>query len=332
MKIALIHNARFPTQLYGGTERVVWWLAKGLSELGHSVVLVCQKESICPFAEIIPFDTGNYNTRNIESSLPNVSLFHYFSTPEHTPTTPYLVTIGGNGKPGEVFLSNTTFVSRNHAHRHNAECFVYNGIDPDDYRFSDVKKNYLLFLAKASWRVKNVRGAIRVARNARRDLRILGGKRFLFNHWRGVCWEGMVGGEEKLKFIADACGLLFPVIWNEPFGLAVVESLVSGTPVIASKRGSLPELICHDVGKLCNSEQEFQEAIESLPSFRPDRCREWVMSHFHYRLMTTKYVGLYEKILAGEKINRAIPKATSPPEQLYPLARQTRISAIPGLS
>lgn len=298
---------------------MVWWLAKGLAELGHSVVLVCQKESTCPFAEIVPSDTGN-----VESLLPNVSLFHYFSTPEHAPTKPYLVTIGGNGKLDEVFLPNTVFVSRDHAYRHHAECFVYNGIDPDDYRFSEVKKEYLIFLAKASWRVKNVRGAIRIARKARRRLRILGGKRVLLTHRRAVRWEGMVGGEEKRELIADACGLLFPVIWNEPFGLAVVESLVSGTPVIASKRGSLPELICNDVGKLCDSEQEFQEAIESLPSFRPDRCREWVMSRFHYRVMTKKYVELYERILAGEQANRAIPKATEPPEKLYPLARRTR--------
>ena len=114
------------------------------------------------------------------------------------PRRPHLVTIHGNGKPGETFLVNTAFVSRNHATRHGAECFVYNGVDPSDYIYREQKSDYLVFLAKASWRVKNVKGAIRLSRLAHRTLRIVGGRRlFPFNHRGGIHWEGFLGGRKR---------------------------------------------------------------------------------------------------------------------------------------
>jgi len=302
-RIALIHEARFPVLKYGGTERVVWWLAKGLSELGHKVHLIALPGSHCPFAQV---SEKAFPIRS--SDLPPADLYHYFNTPEQEPESPYLVTIEGNGKSEEVFLPNTVFVSQNHAERHGGKAFVYNGLDPDEYEFSDRKSNQLLFLAKASWSVKNVKGAIKIARRSRKELNIVGGSRWWLPCWRGAYWRGMLGGSEKNQYISQALGFLFPVLWHEPFGIAVTEALVSGTPVLASPFGSLKELIGPQVGKICSTYQQFVEGVESLAEFKASDCRDWALAKFHYRVMARDYVKFYEQVLSGRKIHGTSPR------------------------
>lgn len=316
LSVAIIHNAKLPVAGYGGTERFVWWLAKGLGELGIEVTLACAPGSQCPFAAIATPDFS----QSVESQLSGIDVFHHFAPPAHPPSRPYLVTVGGNGREGETYLPNTVFVSRNHAERHLAECFVHVGVDPEDYAYRDSKQDYLLFLAKAAWRVKNVRGAIRFARRSGSPLRIVGGSRWWLPSFRGVTWEGTLGGPEKAEKIARARGLLFPVTWNEPFGIAVVEALISGTPVLTSAHGSLPELVHPEVGKICRSEREFLEGIDSLGQYRPQRCREWALENFTYQKMARSYRELYERVLKGERLNPRDPRATEPPQKYLPIS------------
>ncbi len=322
MKVVLIHDAALPVQAYGGTERVVWWLSKALSERGITVVLASAPGTDCPWAEVVHPDFRRPIEEQVEAGF-----YHYFNTPAVEPSRPHVVTIGGNGKPGETFFRNTVFVSRNHALRHGAQCFVHNGVDPSEYVFNTQKDGSLLFLAKASWHVKNVRGAIRIARKANRTLEILGGKRLFFNHWRGIHWNGMQGGEVKARFLSRASALLFPVLWNEPFGIAVVEALISGTPVIASPLGSLPELIHPDVGSLCEDEQDYVAAIADLGQIKSSRCREWALEHFTHHHMAEGYLKLYEKVLKGEPLNRSIPATREAVDALYSVPL-----GVPGMS
>jgi len=297
--ISLIHEARFPVQKYGGTERVVWWLAKGLSELGHQINLICLPGSMCPFGRVY----------DLQEARPAADITHYFNTPSQEPVTPYLVTIGGNAKPGENFLRNTVFVSHNHALRHGSEAFVYNGLDPDEYFFREEKNGELLFLAKASWAVKNVKGAIQISRRAGKKLNVVGGSRWWCPSWGGIHWRGMLGGIEKASWIAQSEGLLFPVLWHEPFGIAVTEALVSGTPVLATPFGSLKELVAPDVGQICNNYDDFVRAAKNLRSFKAKDCRDWAMSKFHYREMAKHYLQKYELVLSGKKLNPISPRA-----------------------
>lgn len=307
MRVALVHNCFFPVTHYGGTERVIWWLAKSLTLQGIEVLLVARFGSRCPFAECVSYDFHSAR----EDALPAASIYHYFSTPPYLPERPHLVTIGGNAHAGERFLRNTVFVSRNHASRHNASCFVYNGVDPDDYLYSEKKDGSLLFLAKASWRVKNVKGAIRIARRVDRVLNIVGGERPWLPRWRSVYWRGMLGGAEKARFVASASGLLFPVIWDEPFGLAVIEALVSGTPALVSRRGSLPELVENGrVGVVCDSYEDFFRQARDVNRFRPRECREWALSRFHYSQMASNYMKLYARVLNKETLNARDPFCT----------------------
>lgn len=299
--VSLIHEARFPVQKYGGTERVIWWLAKGLSELGYQVNLIALPGSTCPFARVF----------ELEAPRPASDITHFFSTPSREPEFPYLVTIEGNARAGESFLPNTVFVSKNHAERHGSKAYVYNGLDPDDYVYSEKKNGELLFLAKAAWRVKNVKGAIRISRKAGKNLNIVGGSRWWCPNWRGIHWRGMLGGIEKANWISHSEALLFPVLWNEPFGIAVTEALVSGTPVLATPFGSLPELVSPDVGRICATYDEFVRSIDDLKEFKPKACRDWALSKFHYLDMAKKYVEKYEIILSGKQLNPVSPKAHS---------------------
>jgi hypothetical protein len=318
MKIALIHAAQLPVHAYGGTERIVWWLSKALAARGVEVTLACLAPSTCEWAKVVHIDFD----KPITDQLPDADLLHYFNTPAEEPIRPYLVTIEGNGKPGETFYRNTAFVSRNHARRHAAQCFVYNGVDPDDYIFSDKKDGSLLFLAKASWRVKNVEGAIRLAKRTGKPLHIVGGSKRFFNHRGGIHWEGMLGGKPKAEIISRASGLLFPVLWNEPFGIAVIEALVSGTPVLASGLGSLPELLVPEVGRICEDDDSYVEAIGQLDQFKPSDCRDWAMTRFSHHVMADKYLSLYEKVLAGESLNPSLPFTLEAVDALYSIPLQ----------
>ncbi|MBI3294812.1 MAG: glycosyltransferase [Deltaproteobacteria bacterium] len=315
VRIGLVHDSVLPTPHYGGTERVVWWLAKGLCELGVELTLFSRTGSQFPFGKHFATDFRRLSALRSES----VDLLHYFAPPNFVPQTPYLVTIGGNGVAGERYLPNSVFVSGDHARRHHAEAFVYNGIDPDDYRYSDFHDGSLLFLAKASWRVKNVKGAIRIARQSRRRLHILGGSR-LWKSWRGVTWEGVVGGTKKRELLARSQALLFPVIWDEPFGLAVVEAMMSGVPVLSTRRGSLPELVSSDVGFLCDTYGEFIEAVERSADINRARCREWALENFHYRKMAKRYLHYYERVLEGQSLNPMIPFTDGPQGEWRELA------------
>ena len=318
MRVALIHKAKYPVQGYGGTERLVWWIAKGLHESGVSVTLVGDEGSRCPFADVVVgTDWERYR------DLPAADIYHYFNTPSsEEPSHSYLVTIGGNGRAGETFLPNTVFISRNHADRHGADCFVHNAIDPSEYRFEVKKSDYLIFLAKASWRVKNVRGAICYARESKTPLEIIGGDRWLLKNWRGVHWRGTLSGAEKASTLSRAKGLLFPVLWHEPFGLAVVEAFASGTPVLVSPFGSLPELVTTEVGRICATDEDFIDGIRDLGSFDPKRCYDWMMERFHYHRMAKDYLKLYEKVLNKEKLNRKAPRANGEQGFLMPIGRR----------
>jgi glycosyltransferase involved in cell wall biosynthesis len=176
--------------------------------------------------------------------------------------------------------------------------------------YRESKNRNLLFLAKASWSVKNVRGAIRVARAAGRRLEIVGGTTWFFNPWRGVHWNGYLGGINKAEIVASSEALLFPVLWDEPFGISVIEALVSGTPVLGSPFGSLPELIHPDVGFICKSEDEFVSAIDGLKPNQSKKCRDWVLSKFTYTQMVESYLKHYETVLQGQELNEKAPVAS----------------------
>lgn len=304
MKIVHVIDAEFPVPGYGGTERVAWWLGKAQAEMGHEVTYLCRPRAQVPFAKVAPLPK-NYSDLT-PFIPPGTDVVQLYGTPQFRLDYPYLVNIGGNGQPGEIFDPRTVFVSETHARRHNSQAFVHNGLDPAEYDFREQRGARALFLAKASWRVKNLKGAIRAAQAAGVGLDVAGGRAWWWQ--RGVKSHGEVGGAEKRRLLAEASCLLFPVIWEEPFGLAVVEALVSGAPVVATPRGALPEIIVPGTGFLCESFAELVDSLNRVHELDPAACRARVLEKFTHIHMAQGYERYYKKLLSQGAIASEAPR------------------------
>ncbi len=306
LTIAIVHDQKLPVVKYGGTERVAWALGEALLKLGHKVVFIIPKGSKCPFAEVIPRPK---QTDAIHAVIPNdVDIVHSFNHAIEDCAKPQVITLEGNGKAGQVFHPNTIFVSKDHAKRHNSEVFVHNGLNPDDYPLPDAtaKENFCFFLAKARWEVKNIKGALAVARKAAVPIAIMGGWRPSFTG--KVRWLGMVGGSRKYDVLRRGSALIFPVRWNEPFGLAMIEALFTGSPVFGTPYGSLPELIPEEVGFLSNNADELAEALKNYRRYNPSTCRNYALKNFTHLTMANNYLAYYDNILKGAVLNKESPR------------------------
>jgi glycosyltransferase involved in cell wall biosynthesis len=116
-----------------------------------------------------------------------------------------------------------------------------------------------------------------------------------------ISFVGDIGGERKLKFISEAKALLFPIGWDEPFGMAVIEALACGTPVVAMNRGAMPEIIEHGInGFLANTHAEFKQYMQRVDEIDPRKCRKTVEEKFSARMMASNYIDRYRTIIAAQ--------------------------------
>ena len=193
------------------------------------------------------------------------------------------------------------------ARLHASDRFVWNGIDPADFIYSETKDNYFLFLvAGNAYKARFHKGldiAFSIAKQTGIKLVVAGGTD---NWWENdelakLCREndaefvGLIYGERKAEIFTAAKALLFPTQLNEAFGLPVAEALMSGTPVIASNRGAMPEVLDPLGGFICAEESEYLNAVENLDHIKPADCRQLALSRFHYLDMAQKYIREYER-------------------------------------
>jgi glycosyltransferase involved in cell wall biosynthesis len=311
-----------PPPGYGGAQRVIYWLGKTLIDLGHQVTLIANAQSHIPGAELRVVDENEKDPWAGLRLVPGATdIVQLFDTPPVAVPKPFLVRIGGNGRPGEPFHPNTVFLSRNHAANHGSRHFVHNGLDPDDYAFSEKRDDYAVFLAKARWPVKNVHGAAQVARRAGLELRVIGSRNWPLNLQRllppirGVRYCGTFGGPQKRELIARARCLIFPVRWPEPFGIALIEALVSGCYVAGTPYGSLPEIVTPETGVLSAKAEELAEAVKHPQRFSPRVCRDRVLRGGFTILDTARgYLKYYEQVLNRGTLGESgePPPATRP--------------------
>lgn len=121
-----------------------------------------------------------------------------------------------------------------------------------------------------------------------------------------ITYSGNLSGRNKMKFISEARALLFPIQWDEPFGMAVIEALACGTPVIAMNRGAMPEIIQHGVnGFLAENEEEFETYMNRVDEIDPAACRASVKERFTAKNMARQYLERYQQVIElvkqGEK-------------------------------
>jgi glycosyltransferase involved in cell wall biosynthesis len=307
MKILFQHDGILPVREYGGIERIIYWHMQELSKKGHEVVLIGHKDSQVEQigVELIP------TIENWASLVPdNTDIIHLFYN--HVPKLkiPTINTIQGNGKVGEVFCKNTIFVSQKHAYNHSSTEFIYNGINLEEYPFeknhTSSNWNDFLFLAKGSWKVKNLKHCIKACKAAKKHLHIAGGKAILPSKYNTS--YGMVGGDKKVQILKKCDALLFPVRWPEPFGIAIIEAMAFGLPVIGSPYGSLPELIQENVGAIVNNYQELLSILKNPPrKYNSQEIRNYVEEHYSIEKHTEKYLEKYKQVIGNEYLNQEAP-------------------------
>jgi len=334
MKIAILSSIawRTPPRKYGPWEQVASNIAEGMVEQGMDVTLfatgnsrtkgklasVCDKgyaedETIDPkVAECLhishlmeqadKFDLihNNFDFLPLSYSLlintPIVTTIHGFSSPKIIPVY-------------KKYNQNSYYVSISNSDRSpelNYTATVYNGINSNNFIFNCDPKDYLLFFGRIH-PDKGVFESIEIAKKSKRKLIISGliqdmeyfkQKVEPYVNDNDIVYVGNCGPEMRNKLLGDACALLHPINFDEPFGLSVVEAMFCGTPVIAFNRGSMPELILdRKTGFLVSNIDEALEAVQHLELINRKDCREWVTSKFSQKRMIENYLEVYQKIL-----------------------------------
>ncbi len=189
---------------------------------------------------------------------------------------------------------------------------IHHGVDLNRYRLQDRKRNYLCFLGRIA-PMKGAHIAIGVAKKAGIPLKIAGEVQPIYQDYfdrqvkphldgRFIEYVGEVDLAGKNELLGASQAMLFPIQWDEPFGLVMIEAMACGTPVLALPGGSVPEVVRDGVsGYCCSTPQEMAERARNLPGqFRPVRVRQYCQQYFSVERMVADYLGLYQEMIGEE--------------------------------
>ena len=327
---------RVPPQLYGGTERIVSYLTECLVREGHQVTLFATGDSRTharlvagaarPLRLAGTFDPLAYHVAQLRHVIDRASEFDVIHnhmdylgfTLAVASRTPVITTLHGRLDLPDLPALFTTYadvdlISISDAQRAPLPAArwrgtVHHGLPADLYRLGNGAGGYLAFLGRISPE-KRLDSAIRVARRVGVPLRIAAkvdsaDAQYFEAEIRPLLGDpdvefiGELGESDKQRFLGDARALLFPIDWPEPFGLVMIEALACGTPVIARRRASVPEVIAHGVtGFVCDDENAMAEAVSRLDTIDRATCRDAFDTRFTAARMTRDYLRLYEALL-----------------------------------
>ena len=189
---------------------------------------------------------------------------------------------------------------------------VYNGIEPDEIPFNDDPEDFFIIVARMT-PGKGIAEAVRIAKQAKARLLIVGqvtthlpwSQKYFLEEVKPYIDGQQIRHVERMPYaqlvewMGRARGFLFPLQWDEPFGMVVAESMAAGTPVLAYPRGSMPELIKDgETGYLVRDEDEMVDSMSSIDKLDRRQCREWVKKKFSVEKMVDGYERLYEQVTA----------------------------------
>lgn len=328
-----------PPKLYGGTERIVAYLTDELVAMGHEVTLFASGDSITravlepAYPRALRLDTtirdhiapliAMLETVAQRASEFDVIHLHcdYLGYPVLSRAgAPFLATLHGRLDLPELKLIYKTFadvpvVSISDSQREplSEACYVatvYHGLPEKLLQPGRGEGGYLAFLGRISPEKAPDR-AIRIAARAGMKLKIAAKIDRVDREYFAAEIEpllaqshveflGEIAEHEKSKFLGDAAGLLFPIVWREPFGLAMIEAMACGTPVIALRNGSVPEVIDEGVtGFVVDDEETAASAAERLHLLDRALVRTTFEQRFTARRMAEDYIRVYQHLTSG---------------------------------
>lgn len=303
MKIVIHCNYTYPAKGSQGSERVVEALTKGFVKLGHEVVLHINpsKNTPAPVVSEVPDDFDIIHGQGEDLScygLPWVSTVHG----------------GGSDPPNSPWKSNPHFicVSDFICKLVGKKQFVHSCVDPEDFMYSDKKDDYFLFISGLDWgEGKGLFTTISLAKKMGIKLKIAaaGKNQQILDEVKRHCnskieYLGGVNGREKAELISKAKAVVLYTRLPDACPLVVSESLISGTPIIGSICGSLPELIVDGkTGILCKSENDLPRAIANIWRIQPEDCRQYALDNFSNIVACNKYLKLYNNVILYGDVN-----------------------------
>lgn len=334
-----------PPKLYGGTERVVSALTEELVRRGHDVTLFASGDSqtsanlvaCCPRGLRLDAEARDYvastmiELDQVYQRASDFDIIHnhadYCAFPfARLVATPTLTTTHGRLDLPEVqhlyrAFPDQPLVSISASQRvplpnANWLATVYNGIDLASFHFRAAPGAYLVFLGRISPEKRPDR-AIEIARDAGRRLiiaaKVDAADRAYYEHAIAplirscplVEYIGEVNEREKDALLGGALAYLFPIDWPEPFGLTMVEAMATGTPVIAYRAGSVPEVVVDGVtGFVCTTVHAMVDAVDRVHRLDRRACRAHVERHFSAAAMADGYERAYAALLATASTRR----------------------------
>jgi glycosyltransferase involved in cell wall biosynthesis len=339
MRIALISTPflAVPPRRYGGTELIVYELAEGLVRRGHDVELFATGDSRTsadlrflyadaqwPPQMLPDLNHASWAMQQVLEEGP-FDIIHAHSAvalacSRFVPSAPMVYTIH-HVRDEQLsafyrFYSDPQYIAISEDQRRREVPLprihvIYHGLDPAKYQYtSSPSGDYVCFIGRFA-EIKGPHTAIDAARCVGLPIRIAGEVHPPDERWASIELQhrlrqehvtnlGAIGQTAKASLLSQARALLAPVDWNEPFGLVLIEAMLSGCPVVAFPKGSIPELVEEGVtGFIATSFEHMVELIRPggpIDSFDRLRCRQRAVERFSADRMVDDHVALYERI------------------------------------
>jgi glycosyltransferase involved in cell wall biosynthesis len=342
-QVAPLYEA-VPPKYYGGTERVVSYLTEELVRQGHRVTLFASGDSVTS-ADLVPICPRalRLDEQVVDRLAPHIvqlervfrdahrfDVIHFHTDYFHFPLSrragiPHVTTLHGRLDMPELGCLYDEFpdmpvVSISDAQRAPLPqadwlATVHHGLPPDLLRYRERPGDYLAFVGRVAAE-KRIDRAIEIARRAGLRLRVAAkvdaADRDYFRTIEHLLRDplvefvGEIGEGQKGDFLNHARALVFPIDWREPFGLVMIEAMACGTPVVAWRRGSVPEVIDEGVtGFVVDDLDAAVRAVERCAGLDRRRCRAVFERRFTVARMASDYLAVYGRVVERARRGRA---------------------------